>query len=235
MRRLGAVVVLGSLVIAACGGGGGDGDSSSAPAGTSGDGDSAITTPADDAAPVDTAAEESEDADAPVVPPAPSSGDGSCDVTVSGDKQAEWSGGGTLADVGVSYWYSDAEKGIVGDAFGVILNCVSDGVDSLSIVSGSTADEASIPQAPGTFQLTPDGGPSGSDLFAVLITLEDSETNWRVADPGGTLTIIEFDDDSITGTFEFPMEDALAEISGDPSEGRILITGNFDFNKPPTS
>lgn len=28
------------------------------------------------------------------------------------------------------------------------------------------------------------------------------------------------------------MEDALAEISGDPSEGTILVTGNFDFNKP---
>jgi hypothetical protein len=232
MRRLGAVVVLGSLLIAACGGG--DSDSSSEPAGTSGDGGSGATTPVEDVAPADTAAEESDDADVADVPAAPSSGDGSCDVKVSGDKQAEWSGGGTLADVGVSYWYSEAEKEIVGDAFGVILNCVSDGVDSLSIVSGSTADEASIPQAPGTYQLTPDGGLSGSDQFAVLITLEESETNWRVADPGGTLTITEFDDDSITGTFEFPMEDALAEFNG-TSEGTILVTGNFDFNKPPTS
>jgi hypothetical protein len=68
-----------------------------------------------------------------------------------------------------------------------------------------------------------------------LITLEDSETNWRVSDPGGTLTITEFDDDSIAGTFEFPMEDSLAEISGDPSEGTITVTGNFDFDRPVTS
>lgn len=180
MRRISAIVVLGALLVAACGGG--DSDSSSEPVGATGDGDSVVTTPADDAAPVDTAApvdngsEESEDADAPVVPPAPSSGDGSCDVTVSGDKQDEWSGGGTLADVSVNSWYSEAQKEIVGDVFGIILNCVSDGVNSLSIVSSSTADESSVPQAPGTYELTPDGGLSGSDPFAVLITLEDSET-----------------------------------------------------------
>jgi hypothetical protein len=231
MRRFSAVVVLGSLAIAACGGGGDD--SSSEPAGTSADADSVATTPADDAAPLDTAAQDVGDAP-DVPPPAPSSGDGSCDVQVTGDKQTEWSGGGTLADVGVSYWYSDAEKELVGDGFGIILNCSSDGVDSLSIVSGSTADEASIPQAPGTYQLTSDGASTGSDLFGVLITLEDSETNWRVSDPRGTLTITEFDDDSIAGSFEFPMEDSLAELTG-TSEGTINVTGNFDFNKPPSS
>jgi hypothetical protein len=231
MRRFIALVVLGSLAIAACGGGGDD--SSSEPTGTSADADSVVTTPADDAAPIDTTAQDGDDA--PDVPAAPASGDGSCDVQVTGDKQTEWSGGGTLADVGVSYWYGDAEKEIVGDGFTIILNCVSDGVDSLSILSGSTADEASIPQGPGTYQLTSDGASTGSDLFGVLITLEDSETNWRVSDPGGTLTITEFDDDSITGSFEFPMEDALAEISGDPSEGTIMVTGNFDFNRPPSS
>ena len=231
MRRLSAVVALGSLVIAACGGGGDD--SSSSPAGTSGDSDSAATTPAEDVPPLDTAAPDDGE-NAPDLPAAPSSGDGSCDVQVTGDKQTEWSGGGTLADAGVSYWYGDAEKEIVGDGFTIILNCVSDGADSLSIVSGSTADEASIPQAPGTYQLTSDGASTGSDLFGVLIALEDSETNWRVSDPGGTLTITEFDDDSIKGSFEFPMEDSLAEFNG-TSEGTIMVTGNFDFNKPPTS
>jgi hypothetical protein len=49
------------------------------------------------------------------------------------------------------------------------------------------------------------------------------------------VTITEFDDDSIAGTFEFPMEDSLAEISGDPSEGTIMVTGSFDFNRPPSS
>ena len=96
------------------------------------------------------------------------------------------------------------------------------------------ADETSIPQGPGTYALTSDEAATGSDLFAVLMTLEDSETNWRVSDPGGTLTITEFDDDSITGSFEFPMEDALAELTG-TSEGTIMVTGNFDFNRPPSS
>lgn len=218
------------MAVAACGG---SDDSSSEPSGTSADGETVATVAADDDASADTAADDESDDDAPDVVVAPSSGDGSCDVTVTGDKQVDWSGGGTLADVLVSYWYGDAERELVGDSFSVLLNCVGDDGNSLSIFSSSTADESSVPQAPGTYELTSEGASTGSDLFGVLISLVDSETNWRVSDPGGTLTITEFDDDSITGTFEFPMEDSLASISGDPSEGTIMVTGNFDFNRPP--
>jgi len=219
------VGVLGASLIAGCGG---SGDSSSEPSGSAADADTEVvaTLPDDDA--VSDAGDSGSEAS---LPPVPEYGDGSCDVSVTGDKQVEWSGGGTLADVGASYWYGDVERDLGLDGFTIILNCGGDDGDSLSFASVSTADESSVPQGPGTYQLTTS---TDSDLFVVLLQLVDSETNWRVADPGGTLTITEFDDDSIAGTFEFPMEDSLAEISGDPSEGAIMVTGNFDFNRPPS-
>ncbi len=236
MKRLIVVVALGALALAACGG---SDDSSSEPSGTSADGETVATAAADDVASADTVADDEGGDNAPEVVVAPSSGDGSCDVNVSGDKQAEWSGGGTLADVLVSYWFDDAAREVMGDGFTILLNCTGDDGNALSIFSTPAADESNVPQGPGTYELTvdeftDDGALVESDLFGLLITLVDSETNWRVADPGGTLIITEFDGDSITGTFELPMEDALAEITGDQSEGTIMVTGSFDFNRPET-
>jgi uncharacterized protein YaiE (UPF0345 family) len=230
MRTMIMGVVTVGIVIAGCGES--DSDDTSAP-------NSEVSTPAAD----DDAGVAGEEEGAGVdpedpsvvssieVPPIPETGEGSCSVTVSGDKQAEWTGGGTLGDAGISYWYGDAERELIGDGFSILLNCQGDG-DSLSFVSGSAADETTVPMAPGSYSLTSAGAQSGVDPIGVLVVLADSATNWRVTDPGGTLTITRFDDAGIAGTFEFPMEDSLAEMSGDPSEGTIVVSGEFDFVNP---
>jgi hypothetical protein len=158
--------------------------------------------------------------------------DGSCQVTVTGDKQTGWTAGGTVGDVASSYWFDDADREVMGEEFVLILNCGDGSGDSLSLVAGPSANEATVPFGPGTYELTSDGAMMGADLIGALLVLEDSATNWAVAADGGTLTIERFDDDGIVGSFSVTMEDSLAAISGEPSEGTIQVTGSFDFVNP---
>jgi hypothetical protein len=223
MRRLSIVLVVAGLV--ACGGGDdADGPASSAT--------SQPDTSQPDASQPDTSQPDTSHDGSAVSESETTSGAGTCKVAVTGDKTAEWAGGGTAGDVAVSYWFGEAEREMVGDGFTMILNCGTGEGNSISLLSGATADESSVPMAPGTYAMTSGGGSVGDDLFGALITLEDSETNWRITDPGGQLAITRFDDAGIAGTFEFPMEDALAELSGEASEGTILVRGDFDFPNP---
>jgi hypothetical protein len=230
MRTAVVLAVVGMFAVSACGG---DDDATGAASVDTG----AVTTPApgtddtgDDAGGTgggtgDTGDEGSESE-------IPAAGEGSCRVTVSGDKQVEWTAGGTAADVASSYWFDDRDRDILGDEFVLILNCGDGSGDSLSLLAGTAADETTVPFGPGTYELSGSGAMMGDDLFAVLLVLEDSETNWSVADAGGTVTIDRFDEAGIAGTFSFTMEDSLASISGEESEGTIEVTGSFDFVNP---
>jgi hypothetical protein len=157
---------------------------------------------------------------------------GSCEVSVTGDKQIEWTAGGTVGDVASSYWFDDRDRSIMGDDFMLILNCTDFDGNAVSIVAGTAADETTVPFGPGTYEFTSAGAMMGDDPLGVLMVLADSETNWGIADEGGSVTIDRFDETTIAGTFSFTAEDTLAQISGDASEGTIQVTGSFDFRNP---
>jgi hypothetical protein len=228
-RKVGVLVVLGAVVLAACGG---DDD---------GGADSTTTTPGDAqvaAEDDDDGGEDGDDRTADggtaddvgelTVPQFDVVNDGTCSVSVTGDKQADWTGGGTVADVLVSYWLTDEEAEFLGDdTFTILFNCTGPSGDSISIFNGQGGTADTVPQAPGTYPMQ--GGFAEGAVFASLLTLADSETNWGITDDGGTLEITRFDDERIAGTFTAPMEDTLAELSGEASEGAIVVTGTFDF------
>ncbi len=170
-----------------------------------------------------------DDADAaasdPSIPNLPTVNDGTCSVDVTGDLEAAWTGGGTAGDHLISYWLDDDQRELYGEEFGLLLNCVNGG-DMLTIMAGRNASEESVPMAPASYQVTPEE--LGDRLFAVLVTLSASETNWGVTEPGGTIELTRFDEDRIAGTFEIPMKDTLARFN-EVDEGTIVVSGAFDF------
>jgi hypothetical protein len=231
-RCVGVIVVLGALVLAACGGDDDEGDAapvSSTEEEEADAGDAGTADPGDDAADDDAGDDSAGDDEADLtVPQFDVVNDGTCSVSVTGDKQAEWTGGGTIADVLVSYWLTEEEAEFLGDdAFTILFNCTGPSGDSISIFNGQGGTADNIPQAPGSYPLQ--GGFAEGAVFASLLTLTDSETNWGITDEGGTLEITRFDDERIAGTFTASMEDTLAELSGEESEGAIVVTGSFDF------
>jgi hypothetical protein len=133
------------------------------------------------------------------VPDMPASGDGSCTVDVTGDVTTSWSQDQNVGSVLVSEWFTETEREMLGDSFSILLNCVGDGDDSLSALTTGVATADNVPQAPGTYELTGGAGMFGGegDLWSLLLSLDGTDTNWSVAEPGGTLTVTEFDDDSI--------------------------------------
>ncbi len=214
----GAAVLVALLLVGACS----DDDDGTAPVGSEG------VASSDAEAVTDVTA--TEDADGEPIVSFEVTNDGSCSVTVTGDKEVSYEGGGTVADVLMSYWLTDAETELLGDDFTFLFNCSGPSGDSLSIFNSVGGTAETIPQAPGAYPLT--GGLAGDGLFSALVTIADSETNWGVTDEGGTIDITRFDDERITGTFTIPMEDTLAELSGAESEGEILVEGAFDFPNP---
>jgi len=174
-------------------------------------------------------ADEGDDGDAvasdPSIPNLPTINDGSCSVDVTGDLETSWTGGGTAGDHLISYWLDDDQREFYGDEFGLLLNCVNGG-DMLTIMSGTNASEETVPMAPASYQVTPEE--LDDRLFAVLVTLSASQTNWGVAEPGGTIELTRFDEDRIAGEFELPMRDTLAQFN-EVDEGTIVVSGEFDF------
>lgn len=221
-RCVTVITVVAALVLGACGGSDEEPD-------TDADRVTTEAPPAPDGTSVDESAEEPSEGEGPE--PLPVIGEGSCRVVVTGDKQVEWTGGGTAGDIAASYWFTDEDREFFGDEFILLMNCDGAG-GSLSLLTGPNANESNVPLGPGAYTLTSSGASVGDDLFGALVVLTDSETNWSVMEPGGTLEITRFDQSGIAGTFEFPMEDSLASISEGESEGTIVVSGEFDFVNP---
>ena len=161
------------------------------------------------------------------LPAMPSVGGGECSVRVTGDKQAEWSESQNVSTASISYWYGDQERALLGDDFTWLVNCSGVGNDGLSVFTGDvTADQ--VPMAPGTYDLPPGAslfGGSTSGPFIVMLVLADSETTWGIAEPGGTLTIDEFDEGRLRFTVDAPFEDSLANLGSE--EGTLHLNAEF--------
>lgn len=159
--------------------------------------------------------------------------DDSCQVEVTGDKTASWTTPGGVMAVNTDYWLTPEQKEMFGDGFYFILNCDGDG-GGLSFIAGNDANADTIPFGPATYTLNPATGSLGTnpdDPITLLFVLEDSETNWGVAEPG-VLEITAFDDDHIAGTFDFTATDVLYDLAGVESEGTVRVTGSFDYRNP---
>jgi hypothetical protein len=172
------------------------------------------------------------DLSVPELPDMPESGDGSCSVEVTGDVSSSWTQDQNVGSALVPNWLTDAERDFLGDTYSLLFNCSGEGGDSLSVFTTSSATPDNVPSAPGTYQLTGGGGMFGAegDLWSVLITLAGTDTNWGVAEPGGTLTVTEFDDDSITIEIDAPIYDALASIMDAPEQSAHL-TASLTFTR----
>ncbi len=160
---------------------------------------------------------------------------GSCHVNVTGDITADWTAPGGSAAVGYGPWIPpmpDATLGIDIDETFFILNCGGD--DDENYVGFMPLNSAAIPMQPATYTIpaaTNMIGTGDGNGMSVLITFEGTDTNWG-ASGEGTLVITEFDDEHIAGTFMVPVTDVLAEMSGEPSEGNAVVSGEFDFANP---
>ena len=249
-RRIGPIVPLFvlALVVTACGGddddaGNGDAtaDDVAEPDATAGDdGAEADDTAADadDGAEADDTAADADEADADEADvgdePAEPLGGSGCRVDVTGDKTVSWTAAPSMGSVLAWYWAGESERELFGDEFTMILNCDGDG-GYVGFLSSSGANEETVPFGPGSYEI-PDSSVADLDgqaeaAFTALVTIDDSDTNWGPSEPG-TLNITAWDDSHIAGTFELRMHDTLASLSGEESEGEIVITGSFDYPRP---
>jgi hypothetical protein len=240
MRRFGSIGVVVVLAAGLCACGGDDDDAASDDATEAESTDAGEDTVADaDDAEADTteppeetivdgtaapADDESDDGDEPA------SGGPGCAVEVTGDKTASWTAPSDMSSVLAWYWASESEREFLDNEFSMILNCEGDG-GYVGFLSTDGANEETVPYGPGTYEIPDfDADPDVREQaqFSVLVSITDSETNWGLTEPG-TLEITAWDDSHIAGTFELHMEDSLASLSGDESEGTIVITGSFDY------
>ena len=146
-------------------------------------------------------------------------GSGSCSVDVTGDITASWTEQQNTSSALVSDWLTDEQIGVFGDQFSLLFNCVGDG-GSLSLFTRSDVTREQIPQGPAEYPLSGGGGSFGAadDVWSLLLTFDGSDTNWAVAEPGGTLDVVEYDDDSIRIEIDAPLYDALAGLTGSPEQ-----------------
>lgn len=150
-------------------------------------------------------------------------GRGSCSVDVTGDITASWTEQQNTSTALVSEWLTDDQIAVFGDDFSLLFNCVGDG-GSLSLFTRPDVTREQIPQAPAEYELPGGGGSFGGadDLWSLLLAFDDSDTNWGVAEPGGTLRVVEYGDDSIRIEIDAPLYDTLAGLTGAPEQSAHL-------------
>ena len=152
------------------------------------------------------------------LPPMPAMGSRNCSAVIEGDVSASWSEPQNAGTRLISYWFTDAERDFMGDddEFTFIINC-SGGDGSISLTTAGESGPDQIPQAPGTYELTQGAGFMGggdSDVLSLMVNLNGFEGVLAVAEGGGTVTISEFDDDSLAMVIDAELYDSLAEMAG---------------------
>jgi hypothetical protein len=162
----------------------------------------------------------------------PADGGGTCQVDVSGDETASWTGAGGPMALNTDYWLSAEQKQSFGDPFYFVVNCQGVG-GFLGFLAGTAAEQATIPYGPMDYTLQPGSVMGATDqVLGVMVTIDGSDTSYGVSAPG-TLSITKFDDTGIAGTFSFTATDLLAGAGGDTAPARtITVTGQFDFANP---
>lgn len=175
-------------------------------------------------------------------------GGGKCEVNVTGDVTVSWKGDGGAEALGSDYWLSEddmrqafefivsgtkeekekqVEEAMKGDPrfFILLVNCISD-EDSdilLSLSPSNAAKYADVPFGPAQYTMGP-GGSEDPKVFSALLSTGGDEI-WKISE-AGTLKITKWDKKGIAGTFNFKAEETFAE--GTPK--KVSVEGSFDFD-----
>ena len=181
---------------------------------------------------------------------------GSCMVTISGDDNVEFTGGGGPAAVGTDYWYSDDEirevlreiAGYGGDKTDeeierevdegmkrdpryllLVLNCVdSSGLTRLHFLPGTGSTYADVPFEPRMYVIESGGGLLGEAETpgAFGVLMTFGDGAYRVSREG-VLDITRFDRSGISGSFSFAAEEVYP--AGEQPAKVLTVEGSFDF------
>jgi hypothetical protein len=161
------------------------------------------------------------------VPEMDAIGGGTCSVSLTGAHNAEWSAEQNTGSGLVTYWLTEEQRGVWGDSLSIIANCTGEGESNFSLLSSSESDESSIPMAPGTYELTPGGALGGNGVWSVLMTVDGFDAVFGITEPGGTLEVTEFDEDTFSFVLDAPVVDTLASMTGgneEPSQLHVEYT-----------
>ena len=161
------------------------------------------------------------------VPEMEAIGGGTCSVSLTGAHNAEWSDEQNTGSGLVTYWLTEEQRGVWGDSLSIIANCTGDGESNFSLLSSTEADESSVPMAPGTYELTPGGALGGNGVWSVLMTVDGSDAIFGITEPGGTLEVTEFDEDTFAFVLDAPVVDTFASMTGgseEPSQLHVEYT-----------
>jgi hypothetical protein len=140
---------------------------------------------------------------------------GSCNLTVTGQMQAEQTAKGGKAATNVSYWYTEAERKNMMGVDGYVISCSGDKFRFQILPGGGKPD--GMPFAPKTFTFTK----GKSDGASVMVAFGQA----TMSDANGTVAITAIDNKHIAGT---------VDISGKivPGNKQISVKGSFDYVCP---
>ncbi len=160
---------------------------------TSNQAGASVAPPADGASPDGTAQPSSGDVGATTPPPPSASSNlGSCDVVITGGIDVSFSAPGGTTTAYSRYWFSEQELSDAGlgiaDAPVFQLSCST--AEGLTVLVSSW-DETQVPYGPGTVELAPN---------EVSVTSPDVLV---ANDTPVTMTLTQFDDAGMAGSFEF--------------------------------
>lgn len=166
---------------------------------------------------------------------------GHCTVRTTGDVEVEFEGPGGNSAVGSDHWLTEEEKLAAAEFldmdedevrrkmeagepvfYTVLLNCVQDDDNTLSLLPSQATTLEDFPQAPGTYTIAAENRDEPG-VFSILGVI-DGVLFSPAGD--GTLEITAFDDEHIAGTFTFSAVESFPE-SGEPRT--FDVDGEFDF------
>jgi hypothetical protein len=150
---------------------------------------------------------------------------GTCSVAVTGDVEAGWNGREDVSGATYGPWIAASTQEGMGESPAPVdrtyFNATCAGVGGQQLTF--TANGA-IPARPAVYRFRRDGdGQSADDLMQVYLQPTIDGDLWTVGE-AGTLTITDFDDEHVAGSFEI----VAAPIGPSPLE-RATATGEFDF------
>ncbi len=140
---------------------------------------------------------------------------GKCELTVTGQMQAEQTALGGKQATNVSYWYTPEERKNMMGVDGYVISCSGEKFRFQILPGGGTPD--GMPFAPKKFTFTK----GKSDGASVMVAFGQA----TMSDANGVVEITELDNRHIAGT---------VDISGKivPGNKQIKVTGNFNYVCP---
>ncbi|MBA3458394.1 MAG: hypothetical protein H0T46_00415 [Deltaproteobacteria bacterium] len=140
---------------------------------------------------------------------------GKCELTVTGQMQAEQTVVGGKQATNVSYWYTPEERKNMMGVDGYVISCSGEKFRFQILPGGGTPD--GMPFAPKKFTFTK----GKSDGASVMVAFGQA----TMSDATGTVDITELDNRHIAGT---------VDISGKivPGNKQIKVTGSFNYICP---